>query len=291
VKEFNGKIVVVTGAASGIGRETALAFGRRGSHLAVCDIDEAGLLAVRQELEGLGCLVHSEVVDVSRAEEVERFCDNVYSRFARVDVLVNNAGIAVGGPVEYIPLDGWRRIVGINLWGVIHGCHFFYPRMIEQGGGGSIVNIASSAAYAPNLGLGAYACTKHAVLGLSETMRIEGAMRGIHVSTICPGVVNTPIYSNIDYSDGSGRVAPAEVTRFVRKFADRFGCHPSKVAATVIDAVERNRGVVPVGPGARQMDISRRISRELYNRVSVAVALLAERLVRHDAKSERRRAS
>ncbi len=83
--------------------------------------------------------------------------------------------------------------------------------MIAQGGG-SIVNIASCAAYAPNLGLGAYACTKHGVLGLSETMRIEGGMRGVNVSTICPGVVNTPIYSSVEYSDDSGRVAPEEVT-------------------------------------------------------------------------------
>ncbi len=149
MRDFKEKTVVVTGAASGIGREIALAFARRGAHLAVIDVDETGLARVRQELEGEGCLVYSEVVDVSRAEEMEHFRDNVFDRFGRCDVLVNNAGIAIGGPMEHIPLEGWQRIVGINLWGVIHGCHFFYPRMIAQGGGGSIVNIASSAALAP----------------------------------------------------------------------------------------------------------------------------------------------
>ena len=162
---------------------------------------------VRQELEGQGCLVYSEVVDVSRAEEMERFRDNVFDRFGRCDVLVNNAGIAIGGPMEHIPLEGWQRIVGINLWGVIHGCHFFYPRMIEQGGGA-----ASSTSPPPRPtrrapGLAAYACTKHGVLGLSETMRIEGARHGIHVSTICPGVVNTPIYNRIEMNVGGGRVS------------------------------------------------------------------------------------
>ncbi len=280
MKEFDGKVVVVTGAASGIGREIALAFARRGAHLAINDVDGEGLQRIQQELEGRGCLVLAEMVDVSRAGEVERFCINVYDRFGRVDVLVNNAGVAIGGPMQYIPLEGWQRIVGVNLWGVIHGCHYFYPRMIAQGGEGNIVNIASSAAYAPSPGLAAYACTKHGVMGLSETMRIEAPRYGINVSTVCPGLVNTPIYSRIEYSDASGRVTPEEVTRYVRKFVDRFGCHPEKVAAAVVDAVEHNRGVVPVGPGARQMDIIRRISRELYNRGLRALAWLAERRVK-----------
>ena len=124
-----------TGAASGIGREIALAFARRGAHLAINDVDGEGLQRIQQELEGRGCLVLAEMVDVSRAGEVERFCINVYDRFGRVDILVNNAGVAIGGPMQYIPLEGWQRIVGVNLWGVIHGCHYFYPRMIAQGAG------------------------------------------------------------------------------------------------------------------------------------------------------------
>lgn len=274
--DFKDRIVVVTGAASGIGREIALAFARRGAHLAVIDVDETGLARVRQELEGEGCLVYSEVVDVSRADEMEHFRDNVFDRFGRCDVLVNNAGIAIGGPMEHIPLEGWQRIVGINLWGVIHGCHFFYPRMIAQGGGGSIVNIASSAALAPGPHLAAYACTKHGVLGLAETMRIEGAQHGINVSTICPGMVDTPIYGRIEMNVDGGRVTAEDITTMMRTIVRKYGCHPEKIALAVIDAVERDRGVVPVGPGARPMDYSRRLSREFYNRSVRAATRLAD---------------
>jgi len=259
VRELRGRAVAVTGAASGIGRETALAFGRRGAHLAVCDIEEAGLERVRRELEGLGCLTYSERVDVSRAEDVERFCDNAYSRFARVDVLVNNAGIAVGGPVERLSLDDWRRIVGVNLWGVIHGCHHFYPRMVEQGGG-SIVNVASMAAFAPFPGFTAYACTKYGVLGLSESLRAEAARHGVFVSAVCPGVVNTPIYEGMEYRRAGGRPA-REAGNMAKKAAERLGCSPSRVAEAVVEAVERRRGVVAVGRGAWTVDFLHRLSR------------------------------
>lgn len=157
--------MVVTGAAHGIGREIALAFARRGARVVICDIDGDGLRAVEAEVAAMGRECRREVVDVARAWQVEEFCSSVYKEFGRVDVLVNNAGVACGGRVECMSLDDWRWIIGVNLWGVIHGCHFFYPRMIEQGGGGHIVNISSAAALAPLPDIAAYCATKSGVRG------------------------------------------------------------------------------------------------------------------------------
>jgi len=262
LREIYGRAVAVTGAASGIGRETALAFARRGAHLAICDIDEAGLEKVGRELEGLGCLVHAERVDVAWAEEVERFRDNVFGRFGRVDVLVNNAGIAVGGPMERLSLDDWRRVVGVNLWGVIHGCHYFYPRMVEQGGG-SIVNVASMAAFAPFPGFTAYVCTKYGVLGLSESLRAEAARHGVSVSAVCPGVVNTPIYEDMEYRL-SGAYPSRRFGSLAKRVAVRLGSSPSRVAEAVVEAVECRRGVVAVGRGAGTVDLLHRLSRASF---------------------------
>ena len=193
--DFTDKVVVVTGAAGGIGRETALAFTRRGARLALSDISEEGLSEVRAEAESLGGSAYFQVADVSIAEDVGDFCDNVYSELGRVDVLCNNAGVAVGGDLEDIALEDWEWIVGVNLWGVIHGCHFFYPRMVAQGGGGHIVNIASAGGLIPLPGSIPYSTTKYAVVGFSETLRAEAALHGIGVSAMCPGFVLSGIYS------------------------------------------------------------------------------------------------
>ena len=149
MKDLNGKIVVITGAASGIGLEMARAFAREGAKLALADINEQGLEAVRKEFEASGRAVYTQVVDVSKKEQVKDFCDKVYESMGRVDVLCNNAGIATAGKFEKLPMESWEKIMGVNLWSVIYGCHYFYPRMIDQGGGGHIVNTASGAGLGP----------------------------------------------------------------------------------------------------------------------------------------------
>jgi len=192
--DFRDKVVVVTGAASGIGREIALAFAGRGARLALADISEEGLRKVRDELEDLGNQVYAQEVDVSIAVDVGDFCDNVYREMGRVDILCNNAGVALGGELQDISLEDWEWIVGVNLWGVIHGCHYFYPRMIAQGGGGQIVNVASGLGLVPAPGSIPYVTTKHGVVGLSETLRAEAALHGIGVTAVCPGFILTGIY-------------------------------------------------------------------------------------------------
>jgi NAD(P)-dependent dehydrogenase (short-subunit alcohol dehydrogenase family) len=261
--DLNGKVVAVTGAANGIGREMAMAFARHGASLALADIDEGGLLAVKRELEERGVAVYARVVDVSRAADMESFCDNVFSEMGRVDVLCNNAGVAVGGNFEDMTLDDLWWLVGVNLWGVIHGCHFFYPRMIAQGGG-HIVNTASAAGLIPFPSLALYSSTKHGVVGLSETLRAEAALHGIGVTVICPGVIATDIVQRSRIVSGSKRSTPGDMAATMDRILKTRGYGPERVAAAAVRAVERNRGVVRVAPEAYALDWLHRLNRRAF---------------------------
>ena len=263
MRDFRGKVVAVTGAASGIGRETALAFARRGARLVIADVDEKALDSVRDELERLGVEAHRRVVDVSDAGQVERWCDEVYDTLGRVDVLHNNAGVGLAGRFEDLTLHDWRWIMGVNLWGVIHGCRFFYPRMVEQGGGGHIVNTASGAGLAPLPLMTAYCCTKYAVVGFSETLRAEAALHGIGVSVICPGIVDTPITGSAKLCSATERSTTDELRERIKRIYHRRGYTPDRVAEAVVKAVERNRGVVRVCPETYLGDWLHRTSRGL----------------------------
>ncbi|MBN2028257.1 MAG: SDR family NAD(P)-dependent oxidoreductase [Actinobacteria bacterium] len=270
--DFRDKVVVVTGAASGIGREMALTFARRGARLAIVDIDEPGLQGVRDELAGMDTEVHVHVVDVSRADEVEALCENVYRDMGRVDVLCNNAGVIAIGNFEDAALEDLEWMVGVNLRGVIHGCHFFYPRMVAQGGGGHIVNTASGAGLAPLPFCAAYCCTKYAVVGLSETLRAEAALHGIGVSAICPAVVSTNFARTAKLVSGTNRSTPGEMQEWLERVYERINYTPDRVAAVAVRAVERNRGVVPVGSVTYLGDWTHRISRRLNDAMLVRVA-------------------
>jgi NAD(P)-dependent dehydrogenase (short-subunit alcohol dehydrogenase family) len=134
VRDLHGRFALVTGAGSGIGRASALAFARRGADLALCDVDEAGLAATSEAARGLGREVLAQRVDVARADEMAAFADAVHRRVPAVDVLMNNAGIAIAGGFLDTSLADWERIRGVNELGVIHGCHYFVPPMVRAGG-------------------------------------------------------------------------------------------------------------------------------------------------------------
>ena len=142
---LTGKWVMVTGAASGIGRETALEAARRGASLALCDLNETGLEETAREIRGLGREVLTRRVDVARAEEMAAFAEAVHAQVDAVDLLVNNAGVGLGGGFLDTSLKDWDWIVGINLNGVVHGCHYFLPNMVRRGRGGHVVIVSSVA--------------------------------------------------------------------------------------------------------------------------------------------------
>jgi len=167
VTNLTGKTVLVTGAASGIGKETTLAFARRGANLAICDLNEAGLGETAQQIRSLGREVIAQRVDVASRASMQEFAATVHARVPAVDILMNNAGVGLGAGFLDTSLDDWEWIVGINLKGVIHGCHCFIPPMVARGRGGHVINVASAAAFIATEALSAYSTTKYAVFGLS----------------------------------------------------------------------------------------------------------------------------
>ncbi|MDX3637974.1 SDR family oxidoreductase [Streptomyces sp. MB09-02B] len=248
---FGGQLVLVTGAAGGIGRATALAFAEAGARVVAVDVDAEGAARTAESSRLLGAPeAWAEAVDVSDEQAMAKLAEKVATEYGVVDVLVNNAGIGLSGTFLDTTVEDWRRVLDVNLWGVIHGCRLFGGQMAERGQGGHIVNIASAAAYLPSRSLPAYSTSKAAVLMLSECLRAELAGRDIGVSAICPGLVNTGITSTARFAG----VDAEEEKRRQRRAAKLYGLRnypPEKVAEAVLRAVVRDQAVVPVTPEAR----------------------------------------
>ncbi|MFD5405369.1 SDR family oxidoreductase [Streptomyces griseorubiginosus] len=250
-ERFGGRLVLVTGAGSGIGRATAFAFAEAGARVVAVDRDAETAARTAELSRLLGAPeAWAETVDVSDEQAMEKLADKVAAEYGVVDVLVNNAGIGLGGPFLDTTTEDWRKVLDVNLWGVIHGCRLFGRQMAERGQGGHIVNTASAAAFQPSRALSAYGTSKAAVLMLSESLRAELVGRGIGVSAVCPGFVNTGITSTARFA---GVDADEEKRR--RKRATRlYGLRnypPEKVADAILRAVVRNQAVLPVTPEAR----------------------------------------
>jgi NAD(P)-dependent dehydrogenase (short-subunit alcohol dehydrogenase family) len=186
-------VAVVTGAASGIGRALARALAASGARLVLADVEAAPLAAAAAEIEAGGAGVLAVPTDVSRRDEVERLADQAFARFGAVHVLCNNAGVVVHGSLAEAAAEDWAWVLGVNLWGVIHGLGAFLPRMIAQGAGGHVVNTASMAGLVASAGLGVYNTSKYAVVGLSETLAKDLRPHGIGVTVLCPMGVATRI--------------------------------------------------------------------------------------------------
>lgn len=264
VRSLRGRVALVTGAASGIGKATALAFGRRGADLVICDVDESGLKATESALQGLGRQVLARRVDVSDREAMRSFAEETGAQVGPLDIVMNNAGVGLGASFLDTSLEDWDWILRINLLGVVHGCHFFVPPMVARGTGGHVVNVSSAAGYLPAEALSAYVTTKYGVLGLSEALRLELAAHGIGVTAICPGIIDTPITRS---SRLRGRYAAEGRREEMIEVYRKRGYGPERVADNVLRAIQRNRAIAPVSPEAWIGWYAKRLSPALVSRL------------------------
>jgi 2-hydroxycyclohexanecarboxyl-CoA dehydrogenase len=235
-----GAAVLITGAGSGIGAATAIRFAKLGARVIATDIDEAAAKETAEKCREHTEYAYAYMCDVADADAVAGLARTVSSEVGHVDVLVNNAGVGVGGPFLDTTADDWTWLRSINLDGVVYGCRTFGAQMVARRRG-HIVNIASGAAYLPNRRMATYCASKAAVVMLSRCLRADWARHHVGVSVVCPGVINTPILENTRLR-GS---AIGEKSRLARAF--RLGHSPDTVARAVTGAVARNRAMVSVG--------------------------------------------
>ena len=254
MKELNGKVAAVTGAASGLGRSMALAFAAEGMDLALADVDEVNLSSVQEEVLAKGVRTITLKVDVSNAQQVEIFRDQTLTRLGGVHVVCNNAGVSPLGAVWENSAADWQWILGVNLWGVVHGVRAFAPHLIAQDEG-HIVNTASVSGLISPPGSGAYNVTKHAVVALSESLHHDLRERNskVGVSVLCPAYVPTGIVdSERSRPKELGASTKSEQTlareAMLRKAVKSGKVSADQVAKAVVAAIKEERFYILTHP-------------------------------------------
>jgi NAD(P)-dependent dehydrogenase (short-subunit alcohol dehydrogenase family) len=235
------RVCVVTGAASGIGRSTALAFAKRGALLELVDWNANGLEETRRlVLETSGRVPGTRVLDVGDGCEVRAYAAQVAARHSGVDVLVNSAGVAFVGDFVRTDSEHWEEIFRVNVLGVVHGVRAFLGLLSARRG--QIVNVASAAAFFTPGTLGAYGASKHALVGMSQALRWELAPRGVGVTIVCPGLVATPLAEHLTLPKSD----EGERTR-LKALLHRAGCSPDRVAEAIVNSGRRRPALLTVG--------------------------------------------
>lgn len=248
---FGDTLVSITGAGSGIGRETAFAFAREGAEVVVSDIDETAVKDTAAEITARGGVAHPYVLDVSDADAVEAFAERVTAEHGLPDIVVNNAGIGQAGRFLDTPAEQFDRVLEVNLGGVVNGCRSFARRLVERGTGGYIVNVSSMAAYAPLQSLNAYCTAKAATFMFSDCLRAELDGAGVGLTTICPGVINTNIISTARFDAPTGNDEQVDDRR--GQLNKMFGLRrygPDKVADAILSSIKKKKPIRPVAPEA-----------------------------------------
>lgn len=250
MRELSGKVAVVTGGASGIGRAMAAQFVADGMHVVIADVEVAALEGTASELG-----VVAVPTDVADQASVQALADHVFDRYGTAHVLCNNAGVGGGGQIADLTLADWKWVIDVNLWGVIHGLHSFLPRLLANPDGGHIVNTASMAGLVASAGIGPYSAAKFAVVAISEVLskELQAAGSAVGVSVLCPGFVRTNIFDSQRNRPEALRnptkaVGDARTRNDVLKSFLETAMEPAEVARHVRDAIVDDRFWITTHP-------------------------------------------
>ena len=241
---FDGAVAIMTGGASGIGRALSEALGRRGASVVLADRQVALAQEVADGIQERGGQASAVELDVTDFAAVDQLVRATAQDQGRLDYMFNNAGIAIGGEVRLCQIEDWDSVLNVNLHGVVNGVQAAYPVMLSQGCG-HIVNTASMAGLLPMPAAVSYATTKHAVVGLSKSLRVEAASYGVRVSVLCPGFIRTPILHGGKYGKNLQPVPQEAQEKFIRQYRPM---DPALFAEKVLDALARNKALIIV-PG------------------------------------------
>ena len=265
LKNLQARRVLITGAASGIGRATAIRAGAGGAALILTDINAVGLAAVADELKAAGAdIVHAAPADLTDLAAVQRFGADVHDRGGSVDVVMNIAGVSAWGSVDRLEHRQWRAMIEVNLMGPIHVIETFVPPMIEAGRGGWLVNVSSAAGLIGLPWHAAYSASKFGLRGVSEVLRFDLRQHGIGVSLVCPGGVATPLADTVEIA-GMDTESPV-----FRRFHDRFvkrAVSPETAAKAILTGMAAKRYYVYTSGDIRAIHVAERVAPPVYRLV------------------------
>ncbi len=275
---FAGKRVFITGAASGIGRATALRLAREGAELYLTDVNPDGLEQTVADARALGADVpEHRALDISDYDAVARFAADIHTHHPAMDIVMNIAGISAWGTVEHLTHQHWRSMIDVNLMGPIHVIETFLPPMVAAGRGGQLVNVSSAAGLVALPWHAAYSASKFGLRGLSEVLRFDLARHDIGVSVVVPGAVNTPLVDTVHIA-GVDREHP-KVQRLVGLFSGH-AVSPEKVADRILAGITKNRFLIFTSADIRALYAFKRLAWRPYSAVMTRVNVVFTRALR-----------